>query len=94
MVGRSSETIILPSNFDTSFESSSSSSDSYLNFPPEELRYTFAYIAFHFARPLAIIMAEYSRGEQGVKRAQIVEGGSDDLRWVHPEVKMATASLH
>ena len=94
MVGRLSETIVLSSDSDTSSDSSSSSSDSYPNFPPEELRYTFAYAAFHFARPLAVIMAERSRDEQGIERAQMVEEGLDDLRWVHPKVKMATTSLH
>ena len=39
-------------------------------------------------------MAKQSRDDQGGERAWIVEGGPDDLRWVHPEVKMATVSLH
>ena len=94
MAGRSSEPITLSSDFETSSDSSSLSLGSYPSFPPEELRYTFAYDAFHFAQPLAVIMAKRSKDKQGIRRTRIVEGGLDDLKWVHLEVKMATVNLH
>ena len=94
MSGRSSKPIILSSDSDTSSESSSTSTDSSCDFPPEEYKYTFTYAVFHFAQPLIVIMAERLRDEHGIERAHIIEGGPNDLRWVHLEVKMATTALH
>ena len=39
------------------------------------------------------MMALRSRDEVGVERALLIDGAPDDLRWIHPDVKMANASL-
>ena len=38
-------------------------------------------------------MALRSRDDEGVERALLIDGAPDDLRWIHPDVKMTTASL-
>ena len=39
------------------------------------------------------MMAQRSRDGEGVERALLIDGAPDDLRWMHPDVKMASASL-
>ena len=38
-------------------------------------------------------MALRSRDDEGVERALLIDGAPDDLRWIHPDVKMTAASL-
>ena len=38
-------------------------------------------------------MALRSRDDNGVERALLIDGAPDDLRWIHPDVKMTAASL-
>ena len=38
-------------------------------------------------------MALRSRDGEGVERALLIDGAPDDLRWIHPDVKMTAASL-
>ena len=38
-------------------------------------------------------MAQRSCDEQGVKQACLIDGAPNDLRWIHPNVKMITTSF-
>ena len=38
-------------------------------------------------------MAQRSHDGEGVERVLLIDRALDDLRWIHPDVKMASASL-
>ena len=42
---------------------------------------------------LQLSMAQRSHDDEGVEWALLIDGALNDLRWIHPDVKMATASL-
>ena len=42
---------------------------------------------------LQLMMAQRSHDSEGVERALLIDRAPDDLQWIHPDVKMVSASL-
>ena len=39
-------------------------------------------------------MPKQSQDEHAVERARLIDRAPDDVRWIHPDVKITTASFH
>ena len=83
MFKRSSNPIYISSSFETSFDTTSSS---------DSLDYHFTDVAFHFTQPIAIIITQRSRDKSSIEQVHILDVALDDLKWIHPNVKMTMAS--